>query len=214
MKHTLAALVENTPGTLMRVAGLFARRGFNIESLSVGATHDPTKSRMTIVVDGDERTIEQVSKQLNKLINVIKVSDLTFDDHVAREIALVKIHAPAARRYALMQIVEVFRGKVIDIARESLTVEMTGDEKKVQAFLELAKEFGIKEVVRTGKIAMARGSKRLEVNEEAKKFTIEEEETDGQDLLRHRCGFEGTSREASCDSGLRQPRACTGAESE
>ncbi|HHV79475.1 MAG TPA: acetolactate synthase small subunit [Firmicutes bacterium] len=205
MKHTLAALVENTPGTLMRIAGLFARRGFNIESLSVGATHDPTKSRMTIVVDGDERTIEQVSKQLNKLINVIKVSDLTMDDHVAREIALVKIHAPSLRRYALMQIVEVFRGKVIDIARESLTVEMTGDEEKVQAFLELAKEFGIKEVVRTGKIAMARGSKRLHVTEE--------EETDGKDLLRRRRGFEGTRGQASCGSGLRQPRACASAES-
>lgn len=211
MKHTLAALVENTPGTLVRVAGLFARRGFNIESLSVGTTHDPTKSRMTIVVDGDERTIEQVSKQLNKLINVIKVTDLTFDDHVAREIALVKVHAPPTRRSALMQIVEVFRGKVVDIARDSLTVEMTGDEKKIDAFLEIAKEFGIKEVVRAGKIAMARGSKQLT----AEKQSEDEEEDDyGKDLLRQRRRLESVGRQAGSSYRVREPRACSGAESE
>lgn len=159
MKRTFSVLVENQPGVLARVAGLFGRRGFNIQSLAVGVTQDPSLSRMTIVVDGDEQVLEQVQKQLNKLINVIKVSVLEEPDAIGRELALVRVHAPPAQRAAIMQVVDIFRGKIVDVARRSLVVEITGDEDKVSAMVDLLREFGIMEVVRTGKIAMARGSK-------------------------------------------------------
>ncbi|SMB90724.1 acetolactate synthase, small subunit [Thermanaeromonas toyohensis ToBE] len=166
MKHTLAVLVENRPGVLMRVAGLFARRGYNIESLAVGPTENPSISRMTIVVEGDERTIEQVCKQLNKLIDVIKVSDITADPHVGRELILIKVNADPQVRGEIMQIVEIFRARIVDIARDTLIIEATGDEDKINAIENALRPFGIREVARTGKIALVRGArgKILEAN--------------------------------------------------
>lgn len=160
MKRTLSVLVENRPGVLTRVAGLFSRRGYNIESLAVGRTENPSISRMTIVVEGDERAIEQVCKQLNKLIDVIKLSDITNDPHVGRELILIKVNAEPSVRGEIMQIVDIFRARIVDIARNSLIVEATGDEEKITALEESLRPFGIREVVRTGKIAMVRGSKQ------------------------------------------------------
>lgn len=159
MRHTLAVLVENHPGVLARVAGLFSRRGYNIESLAVGITDDPRISRMTIVVEGDERDLEQVGKQLNKLVNVIKVSNISHNECIARELALVKVNAEPARRASVMQLADIFRAKVVDVGKKTMVIEITGDEDKVDAMLNLAREFGIREVVRTGRIAMVRGSK-------------------------------------------------------
>ncbi|MGE5485768.1 MAG: acetolactate synthase small subunit [Ignavibacteriales bacterium] len=160
MRCTFSVLVENQPGVLTRVAGLFGRRGFNIKSLAVGVTHDPHLSRMTIVVDGDEAVLEQVQKQLDKLINILKVSVLEEGASIGRELALIRVHAPPAQRAAIMQVADIFRAKIVDVARRSLVIEVTGDEDKVSAMVELLREFGIIEVVRTGKIAMARGSKQ------------------------------------------------------
>ncbi|MEW8957695.1 MAG: acetolactate synthase small subunit [Moorella sp. (in: firmicutes)] len=159
MKRTLSVLVENRPGVLTRVAGLFSRRGYNIDSLAVGRTENPSISRMTIVVDGDEQIIEQVCKQLNKLIDVIKLSDITDDPHVGRELMLIKVNAEPAVRGEIMQIVDIFRARIVDIARNSLIIEATGDEDKIDALENALRPFGIREVVRTGKIAMLRGAK-------------------------------------------------------
>ncbi|MBT9137838.1 acetolactate synthase small subunit [candidate division NPL-UPA2 bacterium Unc8] len=159
MKHTISALVENKSGVLARIASLFSARGFNISSLAVGKTDDSTISRMTIVLDADEKILEQVVKQLRKLIDVIKVQDLTGQNFVARELVLIKMDATPARRVEIMQIVSLFRARVVDVSTRSLSVEVTGDEKKIAGMLEVLKEFGIKEVVRTGRIAMARGDK-------------------------------------------------------
>ncbi|MBI4115549.1 MAG: acetolactate synthase small subunit [Candidatus Omnitrophica bacterium] len=158
MKHTVSVLVENHFGVLAHVAGLFSARGFNIDSLAVGETEDPTVSRMTIVAHGDERVIEQIVKQLNKLIDVIKVQDLTNEDAISRELVLVKVHASATNRSDILQIVNTFRAKVVDVSPHSLTVEVTGSEEKIDAMLELFRPFGIKEVVRTGTIALSRKS--------------------------------------------------------
>jgi len=160
MKHTLSVLVENKPGVLTRIAGLFARRGYNIESLAVGETEDPAVSRMTIVVDGNDRVLEQVEKQLHKLIDVIKLSDITEDEYVERELVLIKVAADATTRSEIMQIVvDIFRARVVDIGKNSLTVEATGDQGKIEAIKSALRPFGIKELVRTGKIAMVRGAK-------------------------------------------------------
>ncbi|MEA1984899.1 MAG: acetolactate synthase small subunit [Euryarchaeota archaeon] len=159
MRHTLAVLVENKYGVLARVAGLFSRRGYNIDSLAVGVTEDPTISRMTIVVRGDDHVVEQVTKQLNKLIDVIRVTDLSSDESVERELALIKVNADATNRAEIIQIVDIFRARIIDVAARSLTIEITGDEGKIQAIQKLLKPFGIKEMVRTGRIALNRGLK-------------------------------------------------------
>jgi len=159
MKHTLAVLVENRPGVLTRVAGLFSRRGFNIESLAVGVTENPDTSRMTIVVNGDDRVLEQVMKQLNKLIDVIRVSDLPSEEAVNRELALIKVGVDSTTRAEVMQIVDVFRAKIVDVGIKSLVIEVTGDESKINAMEALLRQFGIREMVRTGKIAMNRGAK-------------------------------------------------------
>lgn len=159
MLHTISVLVENKPGVLARTAGLFARRGFNIESLTVGPTEDEKYSRMTIVVEGDENVLEQISKQLYKLIEVIKVSDLTGVPHVNRELALIKVSADSKNRAEIVQIVDIFRAKIIDIAKDTLIIEITGDEGKVTAILNLLEKFGIKELVRTGKVVLSRGEK-------------------------------------------------------
>lgn len=157
MKHILGVLVENRPGVLSKVAGLFSRRGFNIDSLAVGVTEDPDISRMTIVVDGDEYIVEQVTKQLNKLIEVIKVSDIG-KNSVTRELALMKIHASPGTRNEIIDIINIFRAKIVDVSKNSMTVEITGDSKKIGALEEMLKEFGIKEMVRTGTIAIDRGN--------------------------------------------------------
>lgn len=156
MLHTLAVLVENNPGVLTRVSGLFARRAYNINSLSVCQTEDPGISRMTIMVDGDDAVIEQVSKQLIKLVVVHKVTDLTEEEIVDRELALVRIKVRADTRLEILQIVDVFRGRVVDMGRSNLTVELTGDAEKINAFVRTIRPFGLMELVRTGNIAIAR----------------------------------------------------------
>ncbi|MBI2152524.1 MAG: acetolactate synthase small subunit [Candidatus Rokubacteria bacterium] len=158
-KHTIAVLVENRFGVLSRVAGLFSARGYNIESLSVGETLDPTVSRMTLVVRGDEFVMEQVIKQLHKLIDVIKVTDLTEENHVEREMILLKVNAEPASRAEILRIADIFRAKVVDVTPTTYTLEATGDETKVTAIVELVRPFGIQELVRTGKVAIARGAK-------------------------------------------------------
>jgi len=156
-KHTLVALVEDKPGVLNRVASLFRRRGFNIESIAVGHSEQLGLSRMTVVVDGDFAQVEQVRKQLDKLINVVRVSDITEENIVARELALIKVKATAATRSEIIQIVDIFRANIVDVASDSLTVEVTGDEDKVKSLLELLRSFGVKEISRTGRIALTRG---------------------------------------------------------
>ncbi|RPF42871.1 acetolactate synthase small subunit [Thermodesulfitimonas autotrophica] len=164
MRHTLAVLVENNPGVLARVAGLFGRRGFNIESLAVGETENPAISRMTIVVAGDDRVLEQVTKQLRKLVEVIKVQDVTRMEYVDRELALIKVNAEPSKRAEIIQIVEIFRAHIVDIGRKTLVVEVTGDEGKINALVNALKPFGIREMVRTGKVAMLRGTKDIITN--------------------------------------------------
>ena len=156
-KHTLVALVENKPGVLNRVASLFRRRGFNIESIAVGHSEQLGLSRMTVVVNGDFAQVEQVRKQLDKLINVVRVSDITEENIVARELALIKVKATAATRSEIIQIVDIFRANIVDVASDSLTVEVTGDEDKMKSLLELLRSFGVKEISRTGRIALTRG---------------------------------------------------------
>ena len=156
-KHTLVALVEDKPGVLNRIASLFRRRAFNIQSLAVGGSEQPGLSRMTIVTSGDAAQVEQVRKQLEKLINVIKVSDITEEDMVTRELALIKVKATASTRSEIIQIVDIFRANIVDVAPGSLTVEVTGDENKMNSLLGLLRDFGVKELSRTGKIALTRG---------------------------------------------------------
>src|SRR5437867_663335 len=158
-KHTISVLVENKFGVLSRVAGLFSARGYNIESLSVGETLDPTVSRMTLVVRGDEFVIEQVTKQLHKLIDVIKVSDLTDEGHVERELVLIRVNAEPQHRAEVLRTADIFRARVIDVTPLSFTLEATGEEGKLEAFVELLRPMGIQEIVRTGKVAIARGPK-------------------------------------------------------
>ncbi len=158
-KHTIAVLVENKFGVLSRVAGLFSARGYNIESLSVGETLDPSMARMTLVVRGDEFVIEQVMKQLHKLIDVIKVSDLTEDDHVEREMILIRVNAEPSYRAEILRVADIFRAKVVDVTPLTYTLEATGEESKLNAIVELLRPFGIQELVRTGKIAIARSPK-------------------------------------------------------
>ncbi len=156
MLHTLAVLVENHPGVLIRVAGLFARRGYNIDSLTVCQTEDPDISRMTIVVDGDDQVIEQVRNQLSKLVVVHTVSDLTGESVVERELALIRVEVSPETRAVVFQPVEVFRGRIVDMGRSTITVELTGDIAKIDAFVNAISPYGLLELVRTGKIAMLR----------------------------------------------------------
>jgi len=158
-KHTIAVMVENKFGVLSRVAGLFSARGYNIESLSVGETLDPTVSRMTLVVKGDAFVVEQVIKQLHKLIDVIKVTDLSEENHVEREMLLIKVNAEPAARAEILRIGDIFRAKVVDVTPGTYTLEATGEESKIEAIIELLRPFGIQELVRTGKVAIARGPK-------------------------------------------------------
>jgi acetolactate synthase-1/3 small subunit len=158
-QHTITALVDNQPGVLARVSGLFARRGFNIESLAVSVTDKPEVSRMTIVVGGDHRVLEQITKQLNKLVEVIKVVDYTETAAVERDLALIKVNAEPKDRGEIMQIVEIFRGRIIDMSEKTFIVEVTGSPDKLDKITNLLEAYGIRELVRTGIIAMARGAK-------------------------------------------------------
>ena len=155
--HVLTILVENKPGVLSRVAGLFARRGFNIDTLAVGPTDDPALSRITLTVDGAVHPIDQVTKQLHKLINVLKIRDLEPGEAVQRELALFKINAEGAQRAEVLQIVQIFRGKIVDLGHRTAVVEITGTEEKISAFEEMIRPFGLVELSRTGAIAISRG---------------------------------------------------------
>jgi acetolactate synthase-1/3 small subunit len=157
MRHIISAIVENKPGVLAHVAGLFAGRGYNIDSLAVGETEDENRSRMTIVSRGDDAILEQIRKQLAKIIDVIKVTDFADVDCVERDLMMVKVAVRPEKRGEIFEVVEVFRGKVIDIGPKHLTIELSGPEKKIEAFVDLMKPYGIREVVRTGRIAIARG---------------------------------------------------------
>jgi len=159
MQHTIAVIVENKSGVLTRIAGLFSRRSFNIDSLSVGATENPDYSRMTITVQGDRDVLEQVIKQLSKLINVIRVSELEPGESIERELAIIKVNADKESRSEIMQIVNIFRAKIIDVSQRSMIIEVTGDEEKVDAIVQLLRQFGIKEMARTGKVSMVRGAR-------------------------------------------------------
>ncbi len=159
--HTLSVLVEDRPGVLTRVAGLFAARGFNIDSLAVGPTEEPGRSRMTIVVDVESKPLEQVTKQLNKLINVIKVLEHEPGEAVERELMLVKVRAEGDARARVIEIVEIFRGRILDVTRRTLTIECTGAPDKLEAMRELLEDFGIVELCRTGRIALARGDRGI-----------------------------------------------------
>ncbi|MBF0336681.1 MAG: acetolactate synthase small subunit [Nitrospirae bacterium] len=156
MRHTISILVENKFGVLSRVSGLFSGRGYNIESISVGETLDPKISIMTIVTKGDDQIIEQITKQLNKLIDVIKVQDLFEVDHVEREMVLIKVSPKQELKGEVLRLAEIFRGRIVDSSQKTYTIEITGDEKKIEAFIELMKPMGVKEFVRSGKIAIAR----------------------------------------------------------
>ncbi len=160
-RHTLVALVQDEPGVLNRMASLFRRRGFNIESTTVGHCETPGLSRMTIVVNGSAATVEQVRKQLDKVANIIKVVDITGNKIMARELALIKVKAASSTRSEIIEIVDIFRAKILDVASDSLTIEITGDEDKINSLLNLLRVFGIKEITRTGRIAMVRGTTGL-----------------------------------------------------
>ena len=157
-EHTIVAVVEDRPGVLNRVASLFRRRGYNISSLAVGPSEQPTLSRMTFVVQGDEAVVEQVTKQLNKLIEVVKVTDISQEETVTRELALVKVKATAGTRSEIIQLVHIFRANIIDVSPQSLVIEVTGEEDKIDALINLLKPFGVRETMRTGRIAIVRGA--------------------------------------------------------
>lgn len=156
MRHTISLLVENKFGVLSRVAGLFSGRGYNIESISVGETMDTKISQMTIVTSGDDQIIEQITKQLNKLIDVIKVTDMVEHDHVEREMILIKVSPRQEKKFEVIELTNIFRGKVVDSSEKTFTIEVTGDEKKIEAFINIMRPIGIKELIRTGKVAIAR----------------------------------------------------------
>ena len=162
MRHVLSALVQNVPGVLAHVAGMFASRGYNIDSLAVGETEDPQLSRMTFVVMGDDSVLEQVRKQLEKIVTVVRVDDISSQEFVERDLMLVKVNCGEGKRTEIRELVNIFRGRVVDVAPNEVIVEISGQEKKVEAFIDLMRPFGITELVRTGRIAMVRGVSRTE----------------------------------------------------
>lgn len=157
MKHTLAVLVENRPGVLTHISGLISRRAFNIESIAAGYTEEADTTRITVVVQADEMELEQVVNQLSKLVDVIKISNLTAIDAIHRELAMIKVKASPETRSDIVDIVDIFRAKIVDVNRETMVIELTGEETKIDAFCEVLKDYGIIEIVRTGKIALSRG---------------------------------------------------------
>jgi acetolactate synthase-1/3 small subunit len=158
-RHVLSALVQNQPGVLAHISGMLASRGFNIDSLAVGETEDPHLSRITFVVMGDDRVLEQVRKQLEKVVTVVRVIDISRENFVERDLMLLKIDAPPERRLEIMQIVQVFRGRIVDVGPDQLMIEISGQEGKVEAFIELMRPYGIRELARTGRIALVRATK-------------------------------------------------------
>jgi acetolactate synthase-1/3 small subunit len=161
MRHVISVLVENKFGVLAKIAGLFSGRGFNIDSLSVGETMDPSISRMTIVTRGDDKILEQITKQLNRLIDVIKVQDFTDQAYVDRELVMIKVGASSNNRAQVMEVADIFRAKIIDVSPETLTLEVTGGQGKIGAIIDLLKPYDIKELVRTGRVAISRGAQPL-----------------------------------------------------
>jgi acetolactate synthase-1/3 small subunit len=157
MRHVLSALVQNVPGVLSHIAGMLASRGYNIDSLAVGETEDPHLSRMTFVVVGDDAVLEQVRKQLEKIVTVVRVDDISAQDHVERDLMLIKVATANGARSEIRELVEIFRGRIVDVAPEMVMIEMSGQERKIEAFIDMMRPFGILELVRTGRIAMARG---------------------------------------------------------
>ena len=166
--HTLTALVEDKPGVLARVASMFSRRGFNISNLSVGHSETPGLSRMTFVVEGDDATMEQVVKQLNKLVEVVRVTDLVEDEAVYREMAIIKVWATPQTRSEIVQLVDIYRAGIVDVGPESLIIEVTGTEDKIESLFEMLKVFGVREIMRTGRIAMTRGFSTTRLSEAAR----------------------------------------------
>ena len=157
-RHVLSVLVQNQPGVLAHVSGMFASRGFNIESLAVGETEDPNLSRITVVVLGDDRTLEQIRKQLDKIVTVVKVQDISREDYVERDLALIKVDAPPSSRAEIQSLVQIFRARIVDVGPEQMMIEISGQEKKIEAFVDQVRPYGIRELVRTGRIALVRGN--------------------------------------------------------
>ncbi|GAC1336234.1 MAG: acetolactate synthase small subunit [Isosphaeraceae bacterium] len=170
MRHVLSALVQNQPGVLAHISDMLSSRGFNIDSLAVGETEDPRLSRMTFVVKGDDRVLEQARKQLEKIVTVVRVIDISREDFVERDLMLIKVDAPAGRRAELLQLVQVFRGRVVDVGQDQLMIEISGQEKKIEAFIELMRPYGIRELARTGRIALVRSGGDIEAD-----FELEDE---------------------------------------
>jgi acetolactate synthase-1/3 small subunit len=175
MRHVLSATVQNVPGVLAHVAGMFASRGYNIDSLAVGETDDPRLSRMTFVVVGDDRVLEQVRKQLEKIVTVVKVDDVSSRDHVERDLMLIKVRMKAGQRAEIRELADIFRARIVDVAPEEVTVEISGQEKKIEAFIDLMRPFGIVELVRTGRIAMIRSIDRKQGGGGLRKYAGEAE---------------------------------------
>ena len=159
MRHVISVTVENKPGVLAHISSLFAARGYSIDSLAVGETEDPNVSRMTIVTRGDDQIIEQITKQLRKLISTLKVQDLGEVEYIERDLVLIKVNVPSGKRSEILEVVDIFRGKIVDVGAKDMVIELSGQESKIQAFMELLRPYGIKEMVRTGSIAIARGAK-------------------------------------------------------
>jgi len=157
MRHVISALVQNVPGVLSHISGMLASRGYNIDSLAVGETENPKLSQMTFVVVGDDKVLDQVRKQLEKIVTVVRVDDISSQDYVERDLMLMKVSAPPARRSEIRELVDIFRGRIVDVAPEMLMIEISGQERKIESFIELIRPFGIIELVRTGRIAMVRG---------------------------------------------------------
>ena len=164
MRHVISALVQNQPGVLAHVAGMFAARGFNIDSLVVGRTEDPDLSRMTIVVVGDDRVLEQVRKQLGKIVTVVKIRDFREREYVERDLLLIRVHVTPEKRPEVVQLVHLFRGRVVDVARKTMMIELAGPEEKLEAFIDLVRPYGLQELARTGVIAMPRGAQTRDKN--------------------------------------------------
>ncbi len=158
IRHVLSALVQNTPGVLAHVSGMFASRGFNIESLAVGETENPHLSRITVVVQGDDRVLEQMRKQLEKIVTVVKVQDISREDYVERDLMLIKVDAAPERRAEILGLAQIFRGRIVDVGAEHVMIEISGQERKIEAFIEAIRPYGIRELARTGRIAMVRNS--------------------------------------------------------
>lgn len=167
MRHVLSALVQNRPGVLSHISGMLASRGYNIDSLAVGETEDPRLSRMTFVVVGDDSILEQIRKQLEKIVTVVRVDDISARDHAERDLMLIKVAAPPGKRSEIRELVEIFRGNIVDVASEMVMIEISGKERKIEAFIELMRPFGIIELVRSGRIAMVRGTNNQPPAQEA-----------------------------------------------